>query len=132
MKLLRPRLALVTLAALLFAASAPADEGMWTLDNPPAAQLAEKYGFEVSPEWLEHLQKSAVRFNNGGSGSLISSDGLVMTNHHVGRDLAQKLSTAERDLLEQGFLARTNDEELSCKDLELDVLWTIEDVTWTS
>lgn len=126
---LRARLALALLPALMLVAPAPADEGMWTMDNPPAAQLAERYGFEVSAEWLEHLQKSAVRFNNGGSGSLISSDGLVMTNHHVGRDLAQKLSTAERDLLAEGFLARTPDQELRCQDLELDVLWTIEDVT---
>jgi len=123
------RAALVSLCALLAVPTAPADEGMWTFDNPPAKRLAEEYGFEVSPAWLEHLQKSAVRFNNGGSGSLVSSDGLVMTNHHVGRDLTQELSTADRDLLEEGFLARTQDGELKCADLELDVLWSIEDVT---
>ena len=116
-------------AALLTAAARPLDEGMWTFDNPPAAVLAQRYGFEAGPEWLEHLQKSAVRFNNGGSGSVVSSGGLVMTNHHVARDVLQQLSTAERDLLVEGFLARTPGEELPAPELELDILWSITDVT---
>lgn len=108
---------------------APADEGMWLFNNPPREALAERYGFEPGAEWFEHLQKSAVRFNNGGSGSVVSARGLVMTNHHVARGILQKLSSAERDLLAQGFLARSAEEELPCPDLELDILWTIEDVT---
>jgi len=111
------------------AAAARADEGMWLFNNPPREQLAERYGFELNDEWLEHLRKSAVRFNNGGSGSLVSPEGLVMTNHHVARDILQELSTAERDILAQGFTAATRAEELKAPNLELDVLWTIEDVT---
>ena len=111
------------------AMSARADEGMWLLNAPPAKQLQEKYKFTASPEWMEHLQKSCVRFQTGGSGSLVSADGLVMTNHHVGSDMLLKLSTPEKNLLETGFYAKERGQELACPDLELNVLWQIEDVT---
>jgi len=91
--------------------------------------LKEKYGFEPTPQWLEHVQKSSVRFGDGGSASFISADGLVMTNHHVGSDDLEKLSTPEKNLLKTGFYARTREEEAKCPDLEINVLWTIEDVT---
>lgn len=106
-----------------------ADDGMWLLNNPPLTQLKERYGFEPSAEWLERVQKGSVRFNNGGSGSFASADGLIVTNHHVAADAIYKLSTKERDLLKDGFLARTRDEELQCVDLELNVLMSVEDVT---
>lgn len=102
---------------------------MWLVNNPPSAQLKERYGFEPSAAWLEHVQKSSVRFNNGGSASFASADGLIVTNHHVGADAIYKLSTKERDLLKQGFLANSRAEEMKCVDLELNVLMSIEDVT---
>ena len=108
---------------------AHADEGMWLPNALPAAELKAKHGFEATPALLERLQKSAVRFSTGGSGSIVSRNGLVMTNHHVGSDMLAKLSTPERDLLKTGFLARTPAEELKCPDLELNALWSIEDVT---
>ena len=106
-----------------------ADEGMWLFNFPPKKSLKEKHDFTPSDEWLVHLQRSAVRFNNGGSGSFVSPDGLVMTNHHVGADALQKLSTKERDLMQSSFYARTPAEELKCPDSELNVLMSIEDVT---
>ncbi len=106
-----------------------ADEGMWPFNNPPRKILKEKYGFEPSDQWLKNVQQSAVRFNSGGSGAFISPEGLVITNHHVGADALQKLSTPERDLVAKGYYAKTREEELKCLDLELNVLMSIEDVT---
>lgn len=131
----RPRALALLLAAAsalvttLTPAAARADEGMWLLNAPPRQLLQEKYGFDPTPEWLEHVQKSAVRFSTGGSGSIISSNGLVMTNHHVVADLLGEMSTPQRRLLEDGFLARAASEELKVPNLELLVLWSIEDVT---
>ena len=106
-----------------------ADEGMWLFNSPPLKQLKEKYQFEPTPQWLEHLQKSSVRFNSGGSGSFISPNGLVITNHHVGADTLQKISDEQHNYLRDGFYAKTQGEEIKSTDLELNVLVSIEDVT---
>jgi hypothetical protein len=108
--------------------SARADEGMWLFTSPPRKQLQERYKFDPSEEWLTHLRESAVRFPHG-SGSFVSADGLVMTNHHVGSDFIDQLSTAEHNYMRDGFYAKTQAEELKCPDLELNVLASIEDVT---
>lgn len=106
-----------------------ADEGMWLFNQPPRQFLKERYQFDVTDEWLEHLQKSSVRFNSGGSGSFVSEEGLLISNHHVGADALQKLSTPEKNYLRDGFRARSGSEEVKCLDLELNVLQSIEDVT---
>jgi hypothetical protein len=106
-----------------------ADEGMWLLNDPPRQLLKEKYGFDLTDTWLEHAQKASIRFNNGGSGSFVSADGLIVTNHHIGADCLQKLSPKGRDYLREGYHARSRDEELKCPDLELNVLQEIVDVT---
>src|SRR5438132_9215684 len=111
------------------AASGFADEGMWLFNAPPLKQLKEKYQFEPTQQWLEHLQKASVRFNSGGSGSFVSANGLVITNHHVGADTLQKMSDAQHNYLKDGFYARTQADEIKSTDLELNVLMSIEDVT---
>ncbi len=124
---------LVPLVCLLVMGSLPmtarSDEGMWLLNEPPRELLKSKYGFDLTDAWLEHARLASIRFNNGGSGSFVSPNGLIITNHHVGADSISKLSTPERNLLRDGFLARTPEEELKCPDLELNVLQEIVDVT---
>jgi len=105
------------------------DEGMWLYNAPPLKQFKEKYNFEPTRRWLDHLQKASVRFNSGGSGSFISGTGLVITNHHVGADALQKFSDEQHNYLHDGFYARAQADEKKCVDLELNVLMSIEDVT---
>jgi Peptidase S46 len=121
-------LVIFSAAALAFS-SVRADEGMWLFSNPPLKQLKEKYHFEPTPQWLEHLQKSSVRFNSGGSGSFVSSTGLAITNHHVGLDTLQKISSEKNNYVRDGFYAKTQAEEVRATDLELNVLMSTEDVT---
>ena len=106
-----------------------ADEGMWLLNQLPRDLLKKKYDFDLTDAWRDRAMKASIRFNNGGSGSFVSPNGLAITNHHIGSDALQKLSTKDKDLYKEGFLARTQDEELKCPDLELNVLQEIIDVT---
>lgn len=106
-----------------------ADDGMWTFDNPPRKQWKERYNFEPTDAWLEHLRLASVRLNDGGSGSFVSADGLMVTNQHVASGQLQKVSTKEKDYTREGFYAHTNDEELKCPDLECNVLVSYEEVT---
>ncbi|MGH9602588.1 MAG: S46 family peptidase, partial [Terriglobales bacterium] len=118
----------VSLCALLLTA-AKADEGMWLFNAVPRDKIKDAYGFEPSQEWLDHVRLSSVRFNNGGSGSFVSADGLTFTNHHVASECIHQLSSENKDLLKSGYYARTRAEEAKCPDLELNVLQDLEDVT---
>jgi hypothetical protein len=118
-----------SLFILAITTSVSADEGMWLFNAPPLKELQEKYQFEPTQQWLEHLQKASVRFNSGGSGSFVSANGLVITNHHVGADTLQKISDPQHNYLKDGFYARNQADEIKSTDLELNVLMSIEDVT---
>lgn len=106
-----------------------ADEGMWLFNALPLDYLESKHGFRPDDGWAEHLMKASVRFNSGGSASFISSQGLVLTNHHVGAETLHKLSTAEHNYYQDGFYARNLADEIPAPDLELNQLMSIEDVT---
>jgi hypothetical protein len=108
---------------------AAADEGMWLYNEAPKSKIKAKYGFELTQQWLDHVRLSSVRFNNGGSGSFVSADGLTFTNHHVGAGCVQQLSTGGRDYIKSGFYAKTQADEVRCPNLELNQLVGIEDVT---
>ena len=112
-----------------FSAKLVADDGMWLFNKLPKAKLKETHGFEPSEAWLNHLMLSSVRFNSGGSASFVSSNGLVLTNHHVASDTLYKVSTAENNYNENGFLAKSFEQEIPAPDLELNQLVSIEDVT---
>ncbi len=125
--LFRLTFALSTLASIAIAANA--DEGMWIYNQLPTKILKERYGFEPPAGWADHLMRSSVRFNSGGSGAFVSSTGLVLTNHHVAADTLAKISTAEHNYYRDGFLAKTHAEEIAAPDLELNQLVEIIDVT---
>jgi len=106
-----------------------ADEGMWLFDAAPKQQIKEKYNFDLTDEWLDHVQKSTCRFGRRGTASFVSSQGLILTNHHVGARNLHELSTPENNLLEKGFYAKTLADELKCSGLEILVTMLSEDVT---
>ena len=119
---------LSALALLLVLPTLRADEGMWTFDNVPAKAIKARYGVELSPVWLKNLQLATVRFP-GGTGAFVSRDGLVVTNHHVGRGAIAQVSSAKADLVKDGFAATTREQEIKVPGLELMMLVSTEDVT---
>jgi hypothetical protein len=124
----KSKLSLLALT-VAFALPALADEGMWPYNNIPVKSLKQKYGWAPDQAWLDHVRLASVRFNSGGSGSFVSETGLVLTNHHVGANCIQKISTPEHDYIKSGYFAKSAAEEVKCPDLELNVLEGIEDVT---
>jgi hypothetical protein len=101
---------------------------MWTLDNVPGAAMKAKYGFAPDAAWLRRIQLATVRFP-GGTGAFVSKDGLVLTNHHVGRSSIQQVATADKDYIKAGFAAASRDQELKVPGLELMMLVATRDIT---
>jgi hypothetical protein len=125
----RREIALLSAALLSLPFHSRADEGMWLYNHPPRKLVMERYGFELTDAWLEHLRRSSIRFGNGGSAEFVSEDGLVLSNHHVGSGAIQRLSTPEHNYMRDGFYARARAEEKPCAGLELKVLMNLVDVT---
>jgi len=122
------RAALVFIVAATPPSLAAAEEGVWTFDNPPTKALQSRYGFTPSPEWLDTLRLSSVRLG-GGSGSFVSAQGLVLTNHHVVEGCLQALSSDASDFVKHGFHASSRSDERTCPGLELRRLESLQDVT---
>ena len=106
-----------------------ADEGMWTFDNFPAKTVGSKYGFTPSQAWLDHVRSASLRIAGGCSASFISSQGLVMTNHHCVVDCVEQISTPQQNFVDNGFIAKNAAEERKCPAFELDQLVQIRDVS---
>lgn len=116
---------------LLLAGAACAEEGLWLFNGVPdslKSEIKRKYGFTLTQPFLDHLRASSVHFG-GGSGSFVSADGLLFTNHHVASGCVQSLSSQEHDYMKDGFHARTHEEEKRCPGLRVRVLQEITDVT---
>lgn len=122
---MRPILAV----ALILGSTAFADEGMWTFNNFPSEKLKQKHGFAPSKEWLDHVRLSSVRLAGGCSASLVSPNGLVMTNHHCAHSCIEQLSSAKKDLVANGFYAKLEKDELRCPEIEVNQLVEISEVT---
>src|SRR4051812_18433016 len=122
MKMLSPLCLLLLLATAGTISTAWADEGMWTFDNFPSAAVKEKYGVTIGKAWLDHVQAAAARLSSGCSASLVSANGLVLTNHHCVRDCAQSLSTAATDYVADGFSAARREDEKLCPGMQAEVL----------
>ena len=123
------RIPAIFLTLFLCTSFLQADEGMWLFDIAPKQQIKEKYGFELTDDWLEHVQKSTARFGRSGSASFISPQGLILTNHHVGLRTIHNLSTPENNIYANGFYAKTFEEEIPCPGVEILVTILSEDVT---
>lgn len=121
--------AIVALSAVFPMSTSIPDEGMWPFDGLPLQQLKEKHNFEPTKAWLEHVRLGSVRFDTGGSGSFVSGNGLVMTNHHVALSTIQKVSTQEKDWVKDGFSSRLYGSELKSRGLKLRQLIEVKDVT---
>lgn len=114
---------------VLAGSAAWADEGMWTLNGFPADRFRHRYGEPPSAEWLDHARLASVRLAQGCSGSFVSRDGLLMTNHHCAAGCIQEVSTPENDLMANGFRAERIEDERACPELEVNVLQEVRDVT---
>ena len=106
-----------------------ADEGMWTLDDFPFDLVQQRYKVSVSRETIQKAMLSSVRLAQGCSGSFVSPDGLVMTNHHCVSSCLAQISKPGEDLLKVGFYAREPIDEKGCPNFEIEQLVEIKDVT---
>ena len=116
-------------AVALVAGVAVADEGMWTFDNVPQGAIEQKYSVTLDKPWLDKLQRSITRFESGCTGSFVSPDGLVLTNHHCAMQCLTELSSATVNYVDDGFNATTREGEKKCPTQMLSVLVEMENVT---
>jgi hypothetical protein len=102
---------------------------MWTLDNFPSDVVKEKYNVDIDEDWLKKVQLATARVEGGCSGSFVSPNGLLLTNHHCVTRCVSQISTAENDVAANGFLAKSQDEEVRCEAEQLSVLQEMEEIT---
>jgi Peptidase S46 len=113
---------------VLLALPAFGDEGMWTFHDFPQALVKQRYGVDISQGWLDRVRTSTVRLSNC-TASFVSAEGLILTNHHCADACLDENSTDTRNLVKDGFLARTREKELRCTTQVADVLVAMENIT---
>ncbi|HOK61422.1 MAG: S46 family peptidase [Tenuifilum sp.] len=131
------RLTTLLLGFLLLVSSAiKADEGMWLLPllQKYNIQAMQQKGFKLTADDIYNLNQASIKdaviiFGRGCTGEVVSDQGLVLTNHHCGYGAIQQHSTPEHDYLEDGFWAKSFEEEIPTPGLTATFLIRIEDVT---
>jgi hypothetical protein len=115
----------------LFSASALADEGMWTMDNFPSDKVEEAYGVTIDQAWLDRARLATVRLTGPGgcTGSIVSPNGLILTNRHCVEDCLAEHTSEEVNVWENGHYARHPGEEKRCSATQAAYLADYEDVT---
>jgi len=125
----RLRATILALFVAALANAARADEGMWTFENFPADKVAARYGVAIDQAWLDHVRGASLRLNSGCSASIVSGEGLVLTNHHCVANCVRDLSAPKRDLVQTGVMTADRHEERTCPGLQADTLESMTDVT---
>jgi len=105
-----------------------ADEGMWTFDRFPSAAIEKSHGVRIEQPWLDRVRQSVVRLS-GCTGSFVSANGLILTNHHCVESCLAEHSTRDKSLIDGGVLASRPEDELRCAAQIADVLVATENVT---
>ena len=122
------RSALLALIVALISAPAFGDSGMWTFQEFPHDLLKRTHGADVSPAWLDRVRTATIRLSNC-TASFVSPDGLILTNHHCSESCLDEHSTKDKNLVSEGFLARTREQEVRCGTQIADVLMDTENIT---
>ena len=134
---MRKNLLLFLSFSMFFSAlSVKADEGMWLpllLKNYNYEDMKKK-GLKLTPEQLYDVNNSSLKdaivwFGGGCTGEVISSKGLVLTNHHCGYDAISELSSAADNILDNGFWAKSYKEERPVPGLTVSFVGRKEDIT---
>src|SRR5579862_3895803 len=104
---------LIALLVPLLSAPAFGDAGMWTFHDFPAELIRREHGVDITPAWLDRVRTATIRLSNC-TASFVSAQGLILTNHHCAESCLDEHSSAEHNLLREGFLARSREQELKC------------------
>jgi V8-like Glu-specific endopeptidase len=123
------RFACAAVAALMAMCSVSrADEGMWTFHGFPFAKANAALKTNLDQAWLDRIRSATVRLSNC-TATFVSNEGLILTNHHCVEGCLAEQSSKEKSFVEDGFLAKSREEEKRCQTQVADVLIGMEEIT---